>query len=67
MTGGEFDVVQVVITSVIASVCGAAVGGFSAYVAIKTNLAELNARVLNVEKGNDRAHDRLDGMQHRRG
>jgi hypothetical protein len=42
----------------------AAAGGFAAYVAIKSDLADLKARMNGVEKSSDQAHDRIDKILH---
>jgi hypothetical protein len=42
------------------AVVGAAIGGISAYIAIRTDLANLKARMENTEKVADNAHDRID-------
>jgi hypothetical protein len=39
---------------------GATFGGFAAYVAIRSDLENLKARMLNVEQSTVRAHDRID-------
>lgn len=37
-------------------------GGVACYVAIRADLAEQKARIVNVEKSTDRAHDRIDNL-----
>lgn len=37
-------------------------GGVACYVAIRSDLAEQRARIVNVEKSTDRAHDRIDNI-----
>lgn len=44
----------------IPAVLGAASGAMGAYVAIKSDLSELRARVVNVEHSANRAHERID-------
>ena len=46
------------------AVIGAAIGGASAYVAIRSDLADLKARMANTEKTADNAHDRIDKILH---
>ena len=41
---------------------GAAFGAVGAYVAIRSDLADLKARVTNVEKTGDNAHRRIDDI-----
>jgi len=41
---------------------GAAGGAFGAYVAIKSDLAAVKARLDSLEKAADKAHDRIDGL-----
>lgn len=53
---GEF------LSVLIPAILGAGGGSLAAYVAIKSDLSELRARVINVEKSGDRAHDRLDNL-----
>lgn len=53
---GEF------ISVLIPAILGAGSGAMAAYVAIKSDLSELRARVVNVEKSGDRAHERLDNL-----
>jgi len=45
---------------------GALVGGVASYVAIRSDLAELKARMTIVEKVGDNAHERIDTIMHRR-
>ncbi len=49
-------------SQVLQAAFGAGIGGFAAYVAIRTDLAELKARVVNMEKNHDRQTDRLDKL-----
>jgi hypothetical protein len=42
------------------AVVGAAIGGIRAYIAIRTDLANLKARMENTEKSTDNAHERID-------
>jgi len=48
----------VLVTAAIGA-CGGALG---AYVAIKSDLAAVKARLDNLEKAADKAHDRIDGL-----
>ena len=47
-------------TPLLQAIIGAAIGGASAYVAIRTDLANLKARMENTEKSTDNAHERID-------
>ena len=49
---------------ILQAIIGAAIGGFSAYVAIRSDLADLKARMANTEKTADQAHDRIDKILH---
>lgn len=51
-------------TALLQAIIGAAIGGGSAYVAIRTDLADLKARMSNAEKTADQAHDRIDKILH---
>lgn len=44
------------------TVVSALVGGVAAYVAIRSDLAELKARMRNAEEANKRAHERIDDL-----
>jgi len=46
----------------ITAAIGAAGGAFGAYVAIKSDLAAVKARLDSLEKAADKAHDRIDGL-----
>lgn len=46
------------------SIIGALIGGVSAYVAIRSDLASLKARMDNAEKTADGAHERIDKILH---
>jgi len=46
------------------SIIGALIGGISAYVAIRSDLASLKARMENTEKTADNAHERIDQILH---
>jgi len=46
------------------AIIGAAIGGASAYVAIRSDLADLKARITNTEKTADNAHERIDQILH---
>jgi hypothetical protein len=46
------------------SIVGALIGGVSAYVAIRSDLASLKARMNNAEKTADGAHERIDQILH---
>jgi hypothetical protein len=49
-------------TAIIQSIIGAAIGALAAYVAIRSDLAALKARMDNVEKSSDQAHSRIDTL-----
>lgn len=53
------------LTQLLASCIAAGIGAFGAYVAIRTDLADLKARMTNVEDASDRAHLRIDKVLHR--
>jgi hypothetical protein len=44
----------------LSTIIAAAAGAFGAYVAIRTDLADLKARMILAEKSTDQAHDRID-------
>jgi hypothetical protein len=48
--------------SILMQFFGAALGGISVYVAIRSDLADLKARMILVEKSADAAHSRVDQM-----
>ena len=48
------------LTQMFNAVIGATIGGISAYIAIRTDLANLKARMENTEKSTENAHDRID-------
>ncbi|NBR71769.1 MAG: hypothetical protein EBT75_06725 [Proteobacteria bacterium] len=52
------QILGVLITAAVGA-CGGALG---AYVAIKSDLAAVKARLDNLEKAADKAHDRIDGL-----
>lgn len=49
-------------TPIIQSIIGAAFGAVGAYVAIRSDLAALKARMDNVERSSDQAHNRIDNI-----
>ena len=51
--------------TLIQAIIGAAAGALGAYVAIRADLAELKARMLNVESASKSANDRIDKILHR--
>ena len=53
------------LTQLLASCIAAGIGAFGAYVAIRTDLADLKARMTNVESSTDKAHSRIDKVLHR--
>ena len=53
------------LTQLLASCIAAGIGAFGAYVAIRTDLADLKARMSNVERASDTAHSRIDKLLHR--
>lgn len=50
---------------IINSAIAAAFGALGAYIAIRTDLADLKARMTNVESAADKAHSRIDKVLHR--
>ena len=50
---------------VIKSAAGAFVGGTAVFAAIKSELADLRARVIILERSNDKAHERIDTINER--
>ena len=50
------------ITPFIQAAIGAAFGALTAYVAIRSDLAELKARMTNVEQATSKSHDRIDTL-----
>lgn len=53
------------LTQLLASCIAAGIGAFTAYVAIRTDLADLKARMTIVEGSTDKAHSRIDKVLHR--
>jgi hypothetical protein len=53
------------IAQLISPLISAAFGGIAAYVAIRSDLAALKARMDNAEKSTDQAHSRIDQMLHK--
>jgi len=53
------------LTQLLASCIAAGIGALGAYVAIRTDLADLKARMNNVENAADKAHNRIDKLLHR--
>jgi len=51
-------------TALLQAIIGAMIGGGSAYVAIRSDLADLKARMNNGEKSADGAHERIDKILH---
>jgi len=51
---------EVSMSVVIQALIGAAAGAFGAYVAIRSDLAELKARVEVLHNATDKAHSRID-------
>ena len=49
-------------TAILQSIIGAAFGAVAAYVAIRSDLAALKARMDMVEKSSDQAHSRIDNI-----
>ena len=50
---------------IINSAIAAAFGALGAYIAIRTDLADLKARMNNVERASEVAHSRIDKMLHK--
>jgi len=46
----------------LSTIIAAAAGAFGAYIAIRTDLADLKARMILVEKSSDQAHSRIDNI-----
>jgi hypothetical protein len=53
------------IGTIIQAIIGAAAGALGAYVAIRADLADLKARMTNVERATDSAQSRIDKILHR--
>jgi len=53
------------IGTIIQAIIGAAAGALGAYVAIRADLADLKARMVNVERATDSAQTRIDKILHR--
>lgn len=53
------------IGTIIQAIIGAAAGALGAYVAIRADLADLKARMVNVERAADSAQSRIDKILHR--
>ena len=51
--------------TILQAVIGAAAGAFGAYVAIRADRADRRARMVNVERASDQAHERIDKILHR--
>ena len=51
---------------IIKSAIGAGIGGAAVYAAIKSDLSELRARVVILERSNDKAHERIDTLNESR-
>lgn len=51
-------------TALLQAIIGSVLGAGGAYVAIRTDLADLKARMSNAEKTADNAHDRIDQILH---
>lgn len=51
-------------TALLQAIIGSVLGAGGAYVAIRTDLADLKARMANTEKTADNAHDRIDQILH---
>jgi len=53
------------IGTIIQAIIGAAAGALGAYVAIRADLADLKARMTNVERATESAQSRIDKILHR--
>jgi hypothetical protein len=53
------------LNQLIGTIISAAAGGLAAYVAIRTDLADLKARMLNVEDASKNSHARIDMILHK--
>ena len=51
--------------TIIQAIIGAGAGALGAYIAIRADLADLKARMLNVERAADSAQTRIDKILHR--
>lgn len=51
--------------TIVQAIIGAAAGALGAYVAIRADLADLKARMANVERAADSAQSRIDKILHR--
>jgi hypothetical protein len=51
--------------TIIQAIIGAAAGALGAYIAIRADLADLKARMVNVERATDSAQTRIDKILHR--
>jgi hypothetical protein len=51
-------------TALLQAIIGSVLGAGGAYVAIRTDLADLKARMTNAEKTADGAHERIDQILH---
>jgi len=56
------DFVMQILGVLITAAIGACGGALGAYVAIKSDLAAVKARLDSLEKAADKAHDRIDGL-----
>lgn len=56
------DFVMQFLGVLVTAAIGACGGALGAYVAIKSDLAAVKARLDNLEKAADKAHDRIDGL-----
>jgi len=52
------------LTALLQAIIGAAFGAGSAYVAIRSDLADLKARMNSTEKSTENAHERIDKILH---
>lgn len=51
--------------TIVQAIIGAAAGALGAYVAIRADLADLKARMANVERAADSAQSRIDKILHK--
>lgn len=54
------------ISQLISPLVSAAFGGIAAYVAIRSDLAALKARMDNAERSGEQAHSRIDQILHQK-
>lgn len=53
------------LNQLLGTIISAAAGALGAYIAIRTDLADLKARMTNVEQSTQTSHSRIDKILHR--